>query len=324
MHRERSMVADLLSLLSLLRACDDGLLISDAAARLGITRQAVRDHVRLLQMCGRPPMGPGDFVDVEMSHGRIRLHHDQGLGTAVQLSADEICALDLALRSVQEGQLEPYATAAASARSRLGMAPGSPSVTAPASPGGGGTPESAALLAVLALGQHRRREIAIRFFSDENGKMRTTVFRPYLLFHHVGCWYVVGACGREADETVLSLSDIERARLTERPFSIPADFRATQYLEPTVFSRRDADAIRTAWVKFKAPLGPLIVDDWFPDQFARAAGGWLEGPHAYPDAGTLLALVRRYGGQAELVAPAHLRKRLASDLRIALANYDAA
>ncbi|MFF5288150.1 helix-turn-helix transcriptional regulator [Paractinoplanes globisporus] len=79
-----------------------GILVSEAAADLGISDKQLREDLELLWVCGLPGYGPGDLIDMALDGDRITISHDAGIDRPLKLTPDEALALVVALRMLAE------------------------------------------------------------------------------------------------------------------------------------------------------------------------------------------------------------------------------
>jgi proteasome accessory factor C len=78
-----------------------GILVSEAAADLGMTEKQLREDLELLWVCGLPGYGPGDLIDMALDD-RVTISHDAGIDRPLRLTQDEALALVVALRMLAE------------------------------------------------------------------------------------------------------------------------------------------------------------------------------------------------------------------------------
>ena len=79
-----------------------GILISEAAADLGVTDRQLREDLELLWVCGLPGYGPGDLIDMAIDGDHVTISHDAGMDKPLRLNPDEALALVVALRMLAE------------------------------------------------------------------------------------------------------------------------------------------------------------------------------------------------------------------------------
>jgi proteasome accessory factor C len=79
-----------------------GILVTEAAADLGVTEAQLHDDLELLWVCGLPGYGPGDLIDMAFDGDRVTITYDAGIDRPLRLTRDEAMALVVALRMLAE------------------------------------------------------------------------------------------------------------------------------------------------------------------------------------------------------------------------------
>lgn len=79
-----------------------GILVTEAAADLGVTEAQLHDDLELLWVCGLPGYGPGDLIDMAFDGDRVTITYDAGIDRPLRLTPDEAMALIVALRMLAE------------------------------------------------------------------------------------------------------------------------------------------------------------------------------------------------------------------------------
>ncbi|GAA0556899.1 WYL domain-containing protein [Paractinoplanes ferrugineus] len=79
-----------------------GILVSEAAADLGVSEKQLREDLELLWVCGLPGYGPGDLIDMALDGDHVTISHDAGIDRPLRLTQDEALALVVALRMLAE------------------------------------------------------------------------------------------------------------------------------------------------------------------------------------------------------------------------------
>ncbi|KAB7624016.1 helix-turn-helix transcriptional regulator [Alkalilimnicola sp. S0819] len=170
-----------------------------------------------------------------------------------------------------------------------------------------------------------RRRLRLVYRNRGDGQEKTRTVSPQRLVRYRDNWYLDAWCHRAAglrsfaveriaaperlDETALDVPEEELERCLSSSYGIFSG-------EPTATAVIDFTPARARWV---------AEERWHPDQRAE----WLPDgryrlylPYHHPD--ELLMDVLRYGADAEVVAPAHLRSAVAASLTAALEHYQRA
>lgn len=101
-----------------------GISLYEAAQGLGTTPDQLRQDLQTLTFCGRPGLGGGDLININLDPRNIYLIDDQGLGAPVSITPREAAVLLLALETVDSipgiGNADVLAHAASKIRAYAG------------------------------------------------------------------------------------------------------------------------------------------------------------------------------------------------------------
>ncbi len=168
-----------------------------------------------------------------------------------------------------------------------------------------------------------RRIVVIRYRSLHSGKTADRRIHPYHVFNHRGDWYVAAWDQRRGDLRDFALHRIRRVVATTETYTIPKDFDPRQYLSNAFgiekgkkpvsiairFSPRQARWIRERKWHRTARVEELL-DGGCVLRF-RAAG-----------LGEIKRWVMQFGAEAEVLAPAGLRRQVAAEAETMKRTYD--
>jgi proteasome accessory factor C len=329
----------LLLALPLAASRPDGVEIGELASALGVEpRQLLRDLAEVEERSLYLPAGMGDQIQLELTRDRLGVWTTGEFRRPVRLSPREVLALDLSLRIASRAAGPGEGTELDTLRDTLLAALRSPS------PEEGRDPEVALAEADGDPGDIRVRvEEALRRGREIQATYRVPGrapeprrLGPILLAHAEGRWYLVAR-------------DLERDRYPERgsaPEEAPApgqdpairafrldrmlvalegsgDYRPSRdeldraqaflgdgrVLDPGV-AQPGADAPgESALVEYSPRIAPWIRErGWTVEE--EGPGGALRVRHRVLDPEWIVRHVLSYGGEAVLVEPAHLRRRI--------------
>ena len=109
---------------------NQGLHISDVAARFGVTRKELEDDLRILICSGLPEGYPDDLLDIQWEDDHVFITQDLELNRPVRFTVEEACALLTGLETLNglpelaEGSALESVTAQADGGGRRGRAQG--------------------------------------------------------------------------------------------------------------------------------------------------------------------------------------------------------
>jgi predicted DNA-binding transcriptional regulator YafY len=214
--------------LTLLVACLDrgSLPVAEAADLLGIPVSRVEAAAEALTGFGVPPLGPDDYLDVEVEAGLVHVHQDQQLGTALRLSTVDGAMLLACLESAGSafgGKLETL-RAKTEERLRAAIAPvaASPAderARAIAWKDEGGLAEG--LVEELHEAVLGRRELALRYYNRSRDAVQIRRVWPARVVQHTGRWYLSAWAMPEDEHRIFRLDRVLGAGPTGATFELP-------------------------------------------------------------------------------------------------------
>jgi proteasome accessory factor C len=245
----------------------EGVDVGELAAMLGVDRDQMVQDLDLLSQVGPPDGDPGEYLLVSVEDGRVFVDLAQRLTRPLRLTPAEGCSLLLGIRALRQSGIAPFDDALESAERKLLKALGHDAREAESLATGTVVAEPDRAVAghlrdlVTAAREHRSVEIDYTAASRAQAARRSV--DPYGLVHHAGEWYVVGHCHTRGDTRTFRIDRIASLTLTDRRFTIPADFdRETYRREHLYVPSADAVAVRVH-------LDPLAT--------ARVGAAWPVG-----------------------------------------------
>jgi proteasome accessory factor C len=273
---------------------------------LGISEEELKDDIRLLSMCGLPPYGPDNLIDIHIVRDRVRLSNRVLTPPPLQLSDEEAAGLRLTLR-LAEAQGWPETKALSSAIRKLEGA------LLPERREGGRRLARKVLVAKEDAARQRwlplvRKAIEKRFsldvdyYSDGREELTHRRLDPYRLVALPRDIYVIAHCHlRDAVQT-FRLDRIVRARRTTNRFEPPAEVRVEDYLG---VRPRDADRQVAVTVRFAPEQAWVALETW-PEAKPTQDGGALLRTRIWPSLAFCREIVA-WGGAAEVLEPESVR-----------------
>jgi predicted DNA-binding transcriptional regulator YafY len=165
---------------------------------------------------------------------------------------------------------------------------------------------------VLEQGIREGRQVRFHYQSLSSGGAKWRGIDPYEVFHRGEAWYVVGRCHQNDQPRTFRLDRITRARLSERRFQRPIDFRLERYVEDSWSVYRGSDP-QDVTIRFDAALAPLIDNARHHkgERKRRLPNGELEYEARVSHLDEVARWILGFEGRACAVAPAALRERVA-------------
>ena len=286
--------------LPIARLCDE----------LGVSEEELRADIELLSLCGLPPYGPDNLIDIQVGKdGVVRLSNRVLAPPPLQLSDEEAAGLRLALK-LAEAQGWPETRALASAIRKLEAAllperrEGARRLARRVTVTGGEGREVRWLpLVRRAIETHTSLDTT--YYSDGREELTTRRLDPYRLVTLPRGRYVIAWCHLRKRILTFRLDRFVRARRAAHRFTPPADLKVADYVGDA--TRDAADMVRVT-VRFAAGSG-VLARETYPEARPTADGGALLKARVWAN----LAFCReiaRWGGAAEVIAPEAVRAQV--------------
>jgi predicted DNA-binding transcriptional regulator YafY len=214
--------------LTLLVACLDrgSLPVAEAAGLLGVPAARMAETAEALTGFGVPPLGPDDYLDVEVEDGLVHVHQDQDLGTALRLSTVDgamlLACLDSASASFGTSLEALRAQTAERLRSAIApvaIKPAEERAAAIAWKDEGGLAEG--LVEELHQAVLQRRELELRYYNRSRDVVQTRRAWPARVVQHTGRWYLSAWAMPEDEHRMFRLDRVLGARATGTTFELP-------------------------------------------------------------------------------------------------------
>lgn len=175
------------------------------------------------------------------------------------------------------------------------------------------TPD-AAIFADMLSALRQRRCALIRYRSLNSGRTTDRRVRPYHVFNHRGDWYVAAWDEKRAAVRDFALHRIRRVTITTESFEIPRDFDPRTYLGAAFAIEKGGRPVEVV-IRFTPRQARWIRERrWHSTAHVE---GLLEGGCVLrlrvAGRGELVRWVMQFGAEAEVLAPAGLRRAVAAE-----------
>ena len=286
-----------------------GIHLDELARALGCTREEVVEDLELMQLVGRPPFQPSEFVELAVEDDRVYLELDQRLKKPPHFTAAEASALTAAARLILPAATEVLGTAlakldralVAGVRSEVQQLGRVVDATPAAPPDAG--------LAAQAV--RERRELRFDYYSPAHGALRRRAVEPIQVFSLRGLWYLKARCLEANEDRAFRLDRAADMELGERTFP-PVEGRASA-LPPSPWGRGEVR------VRFSPAVAAWVREQFGDDGVTVLPDGGAEVQLDVDSEAWLVGWVLSFGGEAELLSPESVRRNIA---RAALASLE--
>jgi proteasome accessory factor C len=301
--------------------------VAEAAAHFGVTETELRRDLELLFLCGLPPYGYLELIDIDVEPGpdgdTITIVAAQGLDRPLRLTGGEAVALRVAAQALADVPGLERNDALERAVKKLSEATSEADGPAdlPVSMDLGGLRVDGQLLATVRAALDARTRLRIRYRNDARDEVTERDVDPHRLHLRESWFYLEGWCYRAQAVRLFRLDRIEMAQETGEPVD-PAHESEVLDLDNGVFTSTAQD------VRVVLELEPEAR--WVVDYYPVEAVDPLD-----PEGLRLRAVLRlgsedyarrlllRLGPLARLIEPAQLAAAVRATAEQALALYGA-
>ncbi|MFP6655787.1 MAG: WYL domain-containing protein, partial [Myxococcota bacterium] len=163
--------------------------------------------------------------------------------------------------------------------------------------------------------------LEMRYRTARTGEEATRRIDPYKVWYHLGALYVLGLDHRSGEIRTFSIDRIQAIETTGEAFEVPEDFDFDAYTSSGFGVV--ADPAVPVRIRFTADWATYIDErQWHASQSTqRLPDGRLELAMEVGATQELANWLLSFGGGAEVLAPAYLRKEVLDSLKEALAHY---
>lgn len=291
---------------------------------LGVSEAELRADIELLSLCGLPPYGPDNLIDIQVGKdGVVRLSNRVLAPPPLQLTDEEAAGLRLALK-LAEAQGWPETRALGSAIRKLENAllperrEGARRLARRV--GVGVRSEETREQRWLALVKHAVETgtaLDIEYYSDGREARTERRIDPYRLVATEAARYVIGYCHLRKAVLTFRLDRILSARRTKARFTPPEGLRAEDYLGD---SPKDAASMVAVTVRFSPAVASYALES-YPDAKANKDGGVDWKTRVWPTLAFCRQIVA-WGGAAEVIEPMAVREQVRVYAQELVARYE--
>ena len=297
---------------------NQGLHISEVAARFGITRKALEDDLRILICSGLPEGYPDDLLDIQWDDDHVFITQDLDLTRPVRFTVDEACALLTGLETLNGLPELAEGGALESVTLKLMAAAGEEGVKAAALSGPEVAPGNSATLETARAAIGSGAQLHMRYFSPQRDAVSERDVDPLRLYSLDNTWYLEAYCHSAKGLRNFRLDRIEALEPNGRPVAEAA--KPADSFPVKLFTPNDDD---TVVVVELAPRGTGLADDYYAERTAALPGGGLLAEIRFGSTDWLPMFVAQHGGMVRILQPDALADASREWLAAALTQYEA-
>ena len=297
---------------------NQGLHISEVAARFGITRKALEDDLRILICSGLPEGYPDDLLDIQWDDDHVFITQALDLTRPVRFTVDEACALLTGLETLNSLPELAEGGALESVTLKLMAAAGEEGVKAAALSGPEVAPGDSAILDTARAALESGAQLHLRYFSAQRDAVSERDVDPLRLYSLDNTWYLEAYCHSAEGLRNFRLDRIEALEPNGRPAAATA--KPADSFPVKLFTPNDDD---TVVVVELAPRGTGLADDYYAERTAALPGGGMLAEIRFGSTDWLPMFVAQHGGMVRILQPEALAAASREWLAAALTQYEA-
>lgn len=297
---------------------NQGLHISEVAARFGITRKALEDDLRILICSGLPEGYPDDLLDIQWDDDHVFITQALDLTRPVRFTVDEACALLTGLETLNSLPELAEGGALESVTLKLMAAAGEEGVKAAALSGPEVAPGDSATLDTARAALKSGAQLHLRYFSPQRDAVSERDVDPLRLYSLDNTWYLEAYCHSAEGLRNFRLDRIEALEPNGLP--VAATAKPADSFPVKLFTPNDDD---TVVVVELAPRGTGLADDYYAERTAALPGGGMLAEIRFGSTDWLPMFVAQHGGMVRVLQPEALAAASREWLAAALSQYEA-
>ena len=296
---------------------NQGLHISEVAARFGITRKELEDDLRILICSGLPEGYPDDLLDIQWDDDHVFITQALDLTRPVRFTVDEACALLTGLETLNGLPEVAEGGALESVTLKLMAAAGEEGLKAAALSGPEVAPGNSATLETARAAIRSGTQLRLRYFSPQRDAVSERDVDPLRLYSLDNTWYLEAYCHAARGLRNFRLDRIEALAPNGRPAAGTAKPR--DGFPVKLFTPNDDD---TLVVVEMAPRGTGLADDYYAERTAPLPDGGMLAEIRFGSTDWLPMFVAQHGGMVRILQPGALADASREWLAAALAQYE--
>jgi proteasome accessory factor C len=295
---------------------NQGLHISEVAARFGITRKELEEDLRILICSGLPEGYPDDLLDIQWDDDHVFISQDLDL-RPVRFTVEEACALLTGLETLNGLPELAEGNALESVTLKLLAAAGEEGLKAASLSGPEVGPQDSGTLEKAREAIRTGAQLRLRYFSPQSDSVSERDVDPLRLYSLDSTWYLEAYCHSARALRNFRLDRIEELNATGRPVS--ANARPAESFPVKLFTPNDDDTIVVVELTRR---GVGLADDYYAERTAALPGGGMLAEVRFGNPDWLPMFVAQHGGAVRILEPAALAATARDWVDAARAQYE--
>jgi proteasome accessory factor BC len=295
---------------------NQGLHISEVAARFGVTRKELEEDLRILICSGLPEGYPDELLDIQWDDDHVFISQDLELNRPVRFTVEEACALLTGLETLNGLPELAEGTALESVTLKLMAAAGKEGLKAASFSGPEVGPENSATLAAAREAIRTGAQLRLTYFSPQRDAVSERDVDPLRLYSLDNTWYLEAYCHSAQGLRNFRLDRIESLQPNGRPVSRTA--KPAESFPVKLFTPNDDDTLVVVELTRR---GAGLAADYYAERTAALPDGGMLAEIRFGSTDWLPMFVAQHGGTVRILQPETLAKAARDWIGAALARY---
>ncbi|QCB97649.1 WYL domain-containing protein [Arthrobacter sp. PAMC25564] len=295
---------------------NQGLHISDVAAKFGVTREELEADLRILICSGLPEGYPDDLLDIQWDDDHVFISQDLELNRPVRFTVEEACALMTGLETLNGLPELAESSALESVTLKLMAAAGEEGLKAASLSGPEVGPADSATLETAREAIRAGAQLRLRYFSPQRDALSERDVDPLRLYSLDNTWYLEAYCHSAQGLRNFRLDRIETLQPNGRPVSETA--RPADSFPVKLFTPNDDDTLVVVELTRR---GAGLADDYYAERTAPLPDGGMLAEIRFGSTDWLPMFVAQHGGTVRILRPEALAGAARDWIEAALARY---
>jgi predicted DNA-binding transcriptional regulator YafY len=295
---------------------NQGLHISEVAAKFGVTRKELEEDLRILICSGLPEGYPDDLLDIQWDDDHVFINQDLELNRPVRFTVEEACALLTGLETLNGLPELAEGSALESVTLKLMAAAGEEGLKAASFSGPEVGPANSATLETAREAIRTGAQLRLSYFSPQRDAVSERDVDPLRLYSLDNTWYLEAYCHSAQGLRNFRLDRIETLQPNGRPVSETA--KPADSFPVKLFTPNDDDTLVVVELTRR---GAGLADDYYAERTAPLPDGGMLAEIRFGSTDWLPMFVAQHGGTVRILRPEALAEAARDWIEAALARY---
>ncbi len=302
-----------------------GVLLTQLASMLGLSKEKLMEEIDFLLMVGRPPFQPNDFLDIYYEEDKVYADLHQSLSRPPRLNVFEALGLASAVKGFAAGHAQDQDHEGVAERvldKILSVLPDETRMLFERFAGSYLIVSNEGLsqtLQMLDRAVESGQELEIDYYTAGRADTTTRTIRPLGLACRSGVWYLAAFCKQRQTNRLFRVSRIRRCTQTPGRFERSQDFDLDRFVDASLTIPKQGE--RKCVIRFRPEQARQVRERW-PGEYLREEtdGCLLMILHDVSEE-WLMSYVASFAGEAVIIEPNELSEKIGRQALSVISKY---